>query len=394
MEKDSFIAKPSPLAEYNTPHVQPIYPSSSYRFSSLEEGIDIFTGQKKGHIYGRFGNANVETTAQKIAELEGMGLDFSPSGVMVSSGMAAISTLLLALANPGDTIIAPPDLYGGTIELLNKVIDQKGLQVVYSSFTDHDILEDNIKKSSGNKILLFETPTNPTLTMVDIKKVTALGHTYGAQVIVDNTFMTPYLQQPFAYGVDYIIHSTTKFINGHGNSIAGVIIGKNAEDMKSKVWTTMKLMGTNCSPWDAWLTSQGMKTLAVRMDKHCANAMQVAQFLDQHPDVEKVNYPGLESFSYHDLSKRQMNGHGAMLSFSVNGGLEEAKSAMNKFRFISIAPTLGDTDTLALHPATMSHLNIDKEIRLSQGITDNLIRLSNGIENPKDIINDLEKALA
>lgn len=394
MKKDSFIAKPTPFKQPTEPHVQPLYMSSSYRFKNLEEGIEIFTGQKEGHVYGRYGNPNVEACASKIAELEVMGLEKKAHGVMVSSGMAAISTLIDALLQAGDTIISPPNLYGGTTELLNKVIAKQGIEIIYSSFENVDELEDRMKQASGQILVLFETPTNPTLSVVDLKAVAEVCQKNKAISVVDNTFMTPYLQQPFAFGIDYIIHSTTKYINGHGNSIAGVIIGTDLKAMKELVWTSMKLLGTNCSPWEAWLTSQGIKTLALRMDKQCENAMEIATYLENHPKVNQVFYPGLSSFKGHEIAKKQMLKYGAMLSFEVDGGIENAKKVMNHFQFISIAPTLGDLDTLALHPATMSHLNIAKEIRLSQNITDGLIRLSIGIENISDIKNDLEKALS
>ncbi|NUQ63046.1 MAG: PLP-dependent transferase [Pirellulales bacterium] len=217
-----------------------------------------------------------------------------------------------------------------------------------------------------------------------------IARQYGRFSAVDNTFCTPYLQQPFQYGVDFIVHSTTKYLNGHGNSIAGAIVGRDLELMKGRVWQAMKLTGTNANPWDAWLTHNGMKTLALRMDRHSANALAVAQFLENHPKVERVNYNGLPSHPDHALAKKQMRAFGGMLSFELKGGLEAGIHLMNSLRFCTLAPTLGDVDTLALHPASMSHINIPKEVRLQNGITDGLVRLSVGIENVQDIIADLE----
>ena len=210
---------------------------------------------------------------------------------------------------------------------------------------------------------------------------------------MDNTFCTPYLQQPLAFGADYVVHSTTKFLNGHGNSIAGIIVGKDLEMMSGKVLQTMKLLGTNCNAFDAWLVNNGLKTLALRMDRHCHNAQKVADFLAKHPKVAKVNYNGLPDNPDHELAKKQMRGFGAMLSFELAGGLEAGKQVMNKVKLCTLAPTLGDVDTLIIHPATASHSGIPREERIQNGITDGLVRLSVGIENVKDIIADLEQAI-
>ena len=221
-----------------------------------------------------------------------------------------------------------------------------------------------------------------------------LAHRYGALCAIDNTFATPVLQQPFALGVDYVIHSTTKYLNGHGNSIAGVVIGRDQETMRKGVWRAMKLIGTNCSPFEAWLTNNGLKTLSLRMERHCSNALKVAHFLEQHPAVERVNYPGLQSHPDYALATRQMRGgYGGMLSFELRGGLDAGIACMNRIQFCSLAPTLGDVDTLILHPASSSHLAVPKEIRLQNGITDGLVRVSVGIENVTDIVADLEQAI-
>jgi methionine-gamma-lyase len=241
--------------------------------------------------------------------------------------------------------------------------------------------------------LYFETPANPTLACVDMEALARLARQYGVYTAADNTFCTPYLQQPFRYGVDFIVHSTTKFLNGHGNSIAGVLVARDPEWLQTKGWQAMKLAGTNCNPWDAWLVHNGMKTLPLRMDRHSQNAQALAEFLEEHPKVARVNYNGLPSHPDHELASRQMRQFGGMLSFELMGGLEAGVAFMKKVQFCTLAPTLGDVDTLILHPASMSHLNIPKEVRLQNGITDGLIRVSVGIENIRDIQADLEQAM-
>ena len=375
------------------PHQLPIYATSSFDFQSVDEGIEIFTGQKSGHVYGRYGNPTIETVARKICMLETHNLRLEAHGIMTSSGMSAIATLLLSTLKSGDKILTQGNLYGGTTELLTKVLGPMGIETVMVNLKDLDLVESRLKADPAIQMIYFETPANPTLACVDIEALAELARKYNCFSTVDNTFCTPYLQQPFVYEVDFIIHSTTKFINGHGNSIAGILIGKDLELMKGKVWQTMKLAGTNCNPFDAWLVNNGMKTLELRMDRHSSNAMAIARFLEDHPRVSVVNYNGLKSHPDHELAKKQMKNFGGMLSFELKGGLDPSIDFMNKIKFCSLAPTLGDVDTLILHPASMSHINIPKEIRLRNGITDGLVRLSVGIESVEDIIDDLAQAL-
>lgn len=375
------------------PHILPLHLTSSFVFENVDQGIDIFTGKTQGHVYGRYGNPTVDAVADKIAKLEGFGLNYPLYGLMVSSGMSAISTLTLALMKQGEAILTQGNLYGGTTELFQKVLAPLGIQTIMTDLRNLDEVEKLLANNSNISMLYYETPANPTLACVDIQALSALAGKYGKISVADNTFCTPLLQQPFHYGTDYVIHSTTKYLNGHGNSIAGVIVGKDETMMKGRVWQVMKLAGTNANPFDAWLTHNGMKTLALRMEKHNANALAIATFLEQHPRVVKVNYPGLPSHPDHELAKRQMKGFGGMLSFELDGGLEEGIRFMNAIQFCTLAPTLGDVDTLILHPASMSHINVQKEIRLQYGITDGLIRLSVGIEDVSDIIQDLDQAI-
>lgn len=374
------------------PHQMPIYATSSFEFSSIEEGIDIFTGKSSGHVYGRYGNPTIDSIAQKIADMEGFGLDIEPFGLMCSSGMSAISTVIMALTNQGDKILTQGNLYGGTTELFKSTLARFGVTPIFTNLSDRKNVKATLKAHPEIKVIYLETPTNPTISVLDLKEIADLARANDILTVVDNTFCTPYLQQPFKFGIDFSIHSTTKYLNGHGNSISGLIVGKDQSHHQA-VWKCLKLMGTNCNPFDAWMLNIGIKTLKLRMDKHSSNAMAVAEYLEQHSAVAKVNYCGLPSHPQHSIAQKQMSQFSGMLSFEIVGGIQAGISFMNKIKFATLAPTLGDVDTLILHPASMSHLNVDKEIRERNGITDGLIRLSVGIESVEDIIADLEQAL-
>lgn len=376
------------------PHQLPIYATSSFDFESIDQGIDIFSGKAQGHVYGRYGNPTIDAVAGKIAQLETHGLDIEAAAILCSSGMAAIAVLMTSLLRSGDKILTQGNLYGGTTELFTKTLAQLGIQTVMTDLQNLEQVEALVRADDSIRMLYFETPANPTLACVDIEALAAIARRHGRHSAIDNTFCTPYLQQPLALGADFVIHSTTKYLNGHGNSIAGAIVGRDTTLMRDKVAKTMKLLGANCNAWDAWLTNLGMKTLTLRMDRHCANALALAQFLQQQPAVAKVNYPGLESHPDHALARRQMRNFGGMLSFELTAGYDAAIACMNQLTFCSLAPTLGDVDTLILHPASSSHLNIPKELRLQNGITDGLVRVSVGIEDLSDLIADFEKGLA
>ncbi len=394
MHISSILAKEQPDNRTVAPHILPLYATSSFAFESMDQGIEIFNNIESGHVYSRYANPTVDTVARKIALLESHGLGFEADAVMTSSGMAAISTLMLAMLEQGDTVLSQGNLYGGTTELLNTVLQPLGIAAQYIQLQDLDAVEAALKANPKIKMLYCETPANPSLACVDIAALAQLAHQYGAWCAIDNTFATPYLQQPFGFGVDFVIHSTTKYLNGHGNSIAGVIVARDRALLRERVWRAMKLLGTNCSPFEAWLTNSGMKTLALRMDRHCANALALAQYLEQHPAVERVNYPGLSSHPDHALALRQMpKGRGGMLSFELRGGFEAGLRCMNAVQLCVLAPTLGDVDTLILHPASSSHLRVEKSLRERNGITDGLIRVSVGIEDIGDLIADFKQAL-
>lgn len=379
--------------EYTTlPHQLPIYATSSFEFSSIDEGIDIFSGNKEGHVYSRYGNPTIDTVAAKIASLESFGTDTDSFALLTSSGMSAISTLSIALFEPGDALLTQENLYGGTTELFEKILKRYGVEVYYADLGNKSELESKIKKYKNIKGIYIESPTNPTLACVDLEIIAKIAIENKVHTIIDNTFPTPYLQRPFSFGIDFIIHSTTKYLNGHGNSISGIIIARSSEH-KNEIWKAQKLLGTNCNAFDAWLLNNGLKTLQLRMDRHCQNAMALAKFLNAHNKITTVHYLGLQDNPYHELAKRQMSDFGGMLSFEIDGNLEDARNFMNKIKFCTLAPTLGDVDTLVVHPASMSHLNIPKEIRERNGISDTLVRISVGIENINDIIEDITQAL-
>jgi methionine-gamma-lyase len=374
------------------PHQLPIYATSSFVFENLEDGIDIFSGKETGHVYSRYANPTVDTVARKIAALETFGTSKEGYAYLTSSGMSAISSIGITLLQSGDYILTQGNLYGGTTELFQKIFARMGVKTIFTDLNDIDNLEKIIQSNSKIKMIYFETPANPTLACVDLEKMGQLGKKYNIKTVIDNTFLTPYLQQPFTYDIDFIIHSTTKFLNGHGNSIAGVVVGWR-EEWRKKLWEVIKLAGTNCNPWDAWLINNGLKTLALRMDKHSENATRLANYLEKHPRINLVNYLSLSSHPHHAIATQQMRNFGGMLSFEVDGGQSQAIKFINKLQLAKMAPTLGDVDTLVLHPATSSHLNIDRKMREENGITDGLVRFSVGIEDADDIINDVQQAL-
>ncbi len=390
---ESLCAKEAKEIRTTKPHQLPIYAASTFQFDSIEESMAVFTGEKQGDIYSRFGNPTINAVADKIAKMEAHGADFEAFGFLLSSGMAAISTLLFSALQPGDKVLTQGNLYGGTTDLLLKVLGPLQIETIITDLKNLDEVEGILQKEPAVKMIYFETPANPTLDCLPLREISAVAKRHNCITVADNTFCTPYLQQPMLHGVDFVVHSTTKYLNGHGNSVAGALIGREDHALKSKIFQNIKLIGTNCNSWDAWLINNGMKTLAIRLDKHTENATKLAQYLENHEQVIRVNYPGLASHPDYDLAKAQMRKSGGMLSFELKGGLEAGKKFMNSLQFCTLAPTLGDVDTLILHPASMSHINVDPEIRNKVGITDGLIRVSTGIERIEDIIADIEQAI-
>ncbi|MEO6131535.1 MAG: aminotransferase class I/II-fold pyridoxal phosphate-dependent enzyme [Saprospiraceae bacterium] len=390
---DSIAAREWPDPKTTRPHILPIYATSSFDFDDIEQGIRIFAKEEVGHTYSRYGNPTVDATAAKIAALEGYGTGKETFGLMTNSGMAAVEVIAGGLLQVGDKMLTQPNVYGGTTELLQKIVSKRGIEIVYADLSNTEQVDKLLSKDPAIRLVYLETPSNPTLACIDIAALAAVVNQHDRWSAIDNTFATPYLQQPLKHGVNFVIHSTTKYLNGHGNGIAGVVIGQDPDLMKKDLWNHIKLMGSNCSPFEAWLVYQGMKTLPLRMDKHSSNAMFVAKNLSEHPNVARVNYPGLTSHPDHNIAVKQMKAFGGMMSFELKGGIDTALTALNKLRFCSLAPTLGDVDTLVLHPASSSHLKVDPETRKKAGISDGLIRISVGIEDPQDILDDLLQAI-
>lgn len=375
-------------------HVVPIYASSTFVFDTAQQGMKRFSGEEPGYIYSRWGNPTFTEAESKIAALETFGLEgVQAKGILHASGMAAISTILLSLLKSGDKVISHYSLYGGTEELLHKALPPLGINGVITDMRQLDKVEDILKKDKAIKLMYLETPANPTIQCVDLEALCKIAKQYNLPVVCDNTFATPYLQQPFKYGADYIVHSTTKFLNGHGTAIGGILLGRDIEKMNGRVTKTHRLYGGNANPFDAFLLVNGIKTLELRMERHCANALQVAQYLQQHNKVSKVNYAGLPSHPDYAIAMKQMKNGGAMLSFELKGGLQAGIDFMNRLQMCVRTVSLGTCDTLLSHPASMTHYGVPKEMREQYGITDGLIRMNVGIENVQDIIGDLEQAL-
>lgn len=381
-------------------HLTPIYASSTFSFDTAEEGSERFAGKDKSKIYSRWGNPSFTTAAETIEALESFGLfdenqqPLQLKALLHASGQAALTTLFLGNLQSGDAILSHHALYGGTHELLLKVLEGTGINTILIDLVDAKTIETVLSNNKNIKLIHIETPSNPTLRCIDIEMVCTIAKKFNVLVSVDNTAATPYLQQPFAFGADFVMHSTTKFLNGHGTAIGGVLLGKDIEKMDGHIWKWHVLLGGNANPFDAFLLTQGMKTLELRMERHCHNAMDVAGFLEQHPAVEKVNYSGLPSHPDYAIAMKQMRHAGALMSFELKGGIEAGRIFINRLQMCVKAISFGTPDTLLSHPASMSHMGIPRAERLKFGITDGLIRLSVGIENIEDIINDFSQALS
>ena len=381
-------------------HLTPIYASSTFVYDDAEQGMRRFSGEEPGYIYTRWGNPTFTEAEEKIAAMEAFGVR-DPKGTPLqlkaflhSSGMAAISTLFLSNLKAGDKVLSHFSLYGGTQEYLQNLLPPLGISVVIADLRDPEKAKAALKADPSIRMVYLETPANPTIQCVDIEVLSKLAKEHNCIVACDNTFATPYLQQPFRYQVDFVIHSTTKFLNGHGTAIGGVLLGRDLEFMKTKAYRIYKTLGGNSNPFDAFLLVNGMKTLELRMDRHCQNAMEVARFLERHSAVAKVNYNGLESHPDYAVTKKQMRHPGAMLSFELKGGLQAGIQCMNKLKMCTRTVSLGTCDSLLCHPASMTHKSVPAPLRAQYGITDGLIRMSVGMENLPDILADLDQALS
>jgi len=384
----------------NSSHTTPIYATSTFTFETAEEGMERFKGTDKTKLYTRWGNPTFSAAEQTIEALEAHGLTnekgepLQLKALLHSSGQAAMSTLFLSNLSAGDTLISHFSLYGGTQELMQKILTEAGIKTILIDVRDSALLKQTIEANKNVKLIHLETPANPTLQCVDIESICKIAHAHGIKVSVDNTVATPYLQQPFALGADFVFHSATKFLNGHGSALNGVLLGKDLEFMKTKVWKWHVLLGGNSNAFDSYLLIQGMKTLEIRMERHCSNAAKVAQFLNKHTAIEKVNYTGLASHPDHAIASKQMKEHAPLISFELKGGIEAGKKFLDALEVCTRAVSLGTVDTLVSHPASMTHYGIPREERIKYGISDGLIRMSVGIENYEDLEADLAQALS
>jgi methionine-gamma-lyase len=363
-----------------------IVPAVAYAFPTVESAAAVVSGNVEGFYYGRYGNPTLQVLETKIADLEK-----GEAALGVASGMAAISIALLAYLEKGDHALVTKDVYGGTYHFLTSLAPRFGIEFDFVDCTDVEAIITAIKPNT--KVIYIETPSNPTLTILDIPLIAEICQQNELALIVDNTFMSPYLQNPLSLGADVVVHSATKYINGHGDVLAGFIVGNKADIqfMRKKI---MGDLGQNLNAWEASLILRGLKTMVLRVQRHCENAQQVAEFLQDQPSIAKVYYPGLPSHPQFELAQRQMKGMGGIVSFEVKGGLEAGKNLINSLKLAMISFSLGDPETLVQHPASMTHASIPREEREKYGINDGLIRMSVGLEAAKDIIADLSQALS
>ncbi|WP_259779621.1 methionine gamma-lyase [Aestuariispira ectoiniformans] len=364
----------------------PIHMTSTFAFETAEAGAEMFAGERAGHFYTRISNPTLDLLERRLASLEN-----AEAGLSTASGMGAITATLWTFIAPGDEIIVDKTLYGCTFAFMRHGLTKFGIKITHVDMSDPANL--SAAMSDDTKIVYFETPANPNMRLVDIEEISKIAHTKGARVVVDNTYATPYLTRPIDLGADLVVHSATKYLGGHGDLVAGAVVGSADDIMQVRLVGLKDMTGAVLSPMNAMLIMRGLKTLHIRMDRHCETADMVARALDAHPMVGNVYFPGLESFAQHELAKKQMSQFGGMIAFELKGDLEDGIKMMNALNLIKRAVSLGDAETLIQHPASMTHSTYEPEERLEHGITDGLIRLSVGLEKPDDIINDLVQAL-
>jgi len=362
----------------------PVVHSVSYGYDDLDFWYDVALGKEEGHIYSRNTNPTVAVFEEKMKQLEG-----AEAATSFSTGMAAISNTLYSLLKPGDRVVSVKDTYGGTNEIFTRFLPRFNVEVELCPTTDHEAIESEVAK--GCKVLYLETPTNPTLKVIDIARLAKAGHAIGAAVIVDNTFATPINTNPLALGADLVVHSATKFIGGHADALGGVLCG--SEELVHGAFAYREINGATLHPMAAYFMIRGLKTLALRVQRQSENAMKIARFLKSHPFVKDVFYPGLETHENHDIAKKQMRDFGGMLSFFLDGGFEAVKAFLPRLKYAHIAANLGPVETVAGPPRTTSHVEVTEAQRAAMGIPESLIRYSVGIEDADDLIADLEQAL-
>ncbi len=363
----------------------PIYQTSTFKFKNAQHGADCFAGESDGYIYTRIGNPTIKAFEDNIAALEnGFG------GIATSSGMGAVTSVYMALLGQDVHMVSTASVYGPSRGVIEQDFSRFGVEASFVNTAIPQEVRDAIQPNT--KVLYLETPSNPTMELTDLEEMVKIAKEHGLIVVVDNTFSSPYLQKPLDFGADVVLHSITKFINGHADIVGGVIVTKT-EELYKKIRHSMVYMGCNMDPHQAYMVIRGVKTLGVRIERAQKSAMEVAKYLEQHPKVAWIKYPGLASHPQHELAKKQMNGFGSMISFGVKGGLEAGKKLMDNVNLCILAVSLGGVETLIQHPASMTHAAVTPEGKIKAGITDDLVRFSIGIEDVEDIIADLEQAL-
>ncbi len=364
----------------------PIYQTSTFAFRSAEHGAACFAGTDKGYIYTRIANPTIKALEDNIAELEG-----GYGGIATASGMGAANTIYFALLEEGAHILSTASVYGPARGVIENHFSRFGVSYTYIDTADTENIKKNLK--SNTRILYVETPANPTMAITDLEACARVARENNLTLVVDNTFCSPYLQNPIRHGADVVFHSVTKFINGHADVVGGIIVTRN-EELYRKIRPLMVILGCNMDPHQAFLTLRGVKTLSLRMERSQQTALALAHYLEDHPKIEWVKYPGLKSHPQYELAARQMKGFGGMISFEVKGGFEAGKVLMNHVKLATLAVSLGGVETLIQHPASMTHSAVPRESKLKAGITDGLVRYSVGIETREDLIADLDQALA
>lgn len=372
------------LSEFGEVSV-PIFQSSTFSFPNADEGAARFSGEKSGYIYTRLSNPTINALEDNISQLEG-----GFRGMATSTGMAAITTLYTAFLHQGAHIVSTDTVYGPSRVVLETIYSKYGVESTFIDTSNTEAIRAALRPST--KLLYIETPANPTMKITDIQSAAEIAHSRNIPLAVDNTFASPYLQQPFKYGADVIVHSLTKFINGHSDVVGGMIVVKN-ESLYKIIKPVLNSFGGTMDPHQAWLVLRGVRTLALRIEKSQSNALKLAEFLKNHPKVKWVNYPGLPEHPQYNIVKKQMDGPGAMIAIGVKNGLEGGKIVMNNVKLFTLAVSLGGVESLIEHPASMTHASVSKEDKIKAGISDELVRIAVGCEDFEDLRNDLDQAL-
>ncbi len=365
--------------------VTPIYQTSTFKFQNVDHGARLFKGEEEGYIYTRMANPTVQGCENAVAELEG-----GANAIGCGSGMAAIHLLFEAVLEAGDHVVCSESVYGPTTSLLSQIFSKLGIETTFVDSSNKEAIKNAVKENT--KLIFIETPGNPTLVIADLQAAAEIAHNNGAKLAVDNTFMSPVLQRPFEFGADYLVHSMTKFLNGHADVVAGMLVIKNEEEYPL-FRKTSNFIGGVIDPFNSFLVHRGIKTLGIRMQRHCENAMKVAEYLEKHPKIEWLKFPGLKSHPEYDLAQKQMKGPGGMISFELKGGVEAGKILMDNVEVWQLAVSLGGVESLIQHPASMTHAIMPKEEREKAQITDGLTRLSVGIEDADELIKGLDVGL-